>query len=113
MAEGVVKAWLEDRGFGFITEPGGDDVFVHAKQLPRGTQQLVPGERVTFSKRATERGVQACDVIVGQRDGAARQQPALDVLTPEVFMAEVDTAVRAADWEGALLQMARGHGWVS
>lgn len=45
---GVVKAWYEERGMGFITpSAGGDDIFVHRTALTDG-QTLVLGSPVTF-----------------------------------------------------------------
>mmetsp|Transcript_47971 Transcript_47971/g.145654 ORF Transcript_47971/g.145654 Transcript_47971/m.145654 type:complete len:584 (-) Transcript_47971:57-1808(-) len=47
---GVVKAWVEERGMGFITpDAGGDDVFVHRSDLADG-QWLVVGAHVTFEE---------------------------------------------------------------
>mmetsp|Transcript_79451 Transcript_79451/g.228024 ORF Transcript_79451/g.228024 Transcript_79451/m.228024 type:complete len:347 (+) Transcript_79451:206-1246(+) len=45
---GVVRAWYEEKGFGFIApDNGGQDVFIHRKQLGEG-QSLVQGIQVTF-----------------------------------------------------------------
>ncbi len=44
---GVVKKYIEERGFGFITpDAGGDDIFVHVKALKSGT--LTQGCRVEY-----------------------------------------------------------------
>eukprot|EP00747_Dinoflagellata_sp_TGD_P190226 gnl/TRDRNA2_/TRDRNA2_51601_c0_seq1.p1 gnl/TRDRNA2_/TRDRNA2_51601_c0~~gnl/TRDRNA2_/TRDRNA2_51601_c0_seq1.p1 ORF type:complete len:584 (-),score=123.34 gnl/TRDRNA2_/TRDRNA2_51601_c0_seq1:61-1812(-) len=46
---GIVKAWKEERGMGFITPTaGGEDVFVHRSQLTDG-QSLVQGATVTYT----------------------------------------------------------------
>ncbi len=48
MPTGIVKTWIEDRGFGFIApDEGGADVFCHAKNL-EGCSELVPGQRVEY-----------------------------------------------------------------
>lgn len=62
-ADGTV-AWYEPgKGFGFITPDSGDpDVFVHARELAGGLDELREGDRVTFDVVASERGPQAHDV---------------------------------------------------
>lgn len=48
---GTVKAWMDEKGFGFVTPSGGGpDVFVHRNQLTDG-QSLVQGSAVTFECR--------------------------------------------------------------
>ena len=49
MAKGTVKWFNEKKGFGFITEEGGTDVFVHFSAIKTdGFRTLEEGERVTF-----------------------------------------------------------------
>jgi len=51
LMSGTVKAWIEEKGFGFVTPTqGGPDVFVHRNQLLDG-QALVHGAPVTFECR--------------------------------------------------------------
>ena len=47
---GVVKAWNEEKGFGFITpDGGGKDVFVHISAVERaGLTGLADAQKVTF-----------------------------------------------------------------
>ena len=48
MPTGLVKTWIEDRGFGFIApDEGGADVFCHAKSLI-GCSVLTPGAAVEY-----------------------------------------------------------------
>ncbi len=111
MAIGVVKAWIEDKGFGFLTEDDGPDVFVHAKSLPDGLKQLDPGVRVQFEKKQTPRGVQALDVklVTDWEDDVT-----LEVLTEAEFLTELRVILPPLRevHKQALLDNARGHGWV-
>eukprot|EP00747_Dinoflagellata_sp_TGD_P182144 gnl/TRDRNA2_/TRDRNA2_36265_c0_seq1.p1 gnl/TRDRNA2_/TRDRNA2_36265_c0~~gnl/TRDRNA2_/TRDRNA2_36265_c0_seq1.p1 ORF type:complete len:638 (+),score=121.64 gnl/TRDRNA2_/TRDRNA2_36265_c0_seq1:50-1915(+) len=53
--EGIVKAWHDDKGMGFITPAnGGEDLFVHRSALLDGTA-LVPGARVAYEEGWDER----------------------------------------------------------
>lgn len=63
---GVVKMFDDDKGFGFIKCNDGDDLFVHASQLPRSTgiQRLVKGQKVSFVKGEGRKGLEAKDVYL-------------------------------------------------
>jgi CspA family cold shock protein len=62
--KGTVKWFNDAKGYGFITQPGGDDVFVHFSSIiGDGFRTLAEGEVVEFEIAQTERGLQAAKVI--------------------------------------------------
>ncbi|MHB0977575.1 MAG: cold-shock protein [Candidatus Aquicultorales bacterium] len=64
MAEGTVK-WFDDtRGFGFIAQPGGDDIFVHFSAVQGNAQLLREGQRVRFEVVQSLKGNKAANVEV-------------------------------------------------
>ena len=65
MADGVVK-WFNDRkGYGFIEQEGGPDVFVHHTGINgEGFKSLREGDRVTFDIEEGNKGPAAVNVNV-------------------------------------------------
>jgi CspA family cold shock protein len=64
MPNGVVKWFDKRKGWGFITQENGEDIFVHYSQiLGEGFRTLIKGDRVTFDVGQTEKGVQAEHVV--------------------------------------------------
>ena len=62
--QGEVKWFNEGKGFGFIHEDAGEDVFVHYSAIQgNGFRTLRPGDRVEFDVVPGERGKQAANVI--------------------------------------------------
>ena len=60
---GVVKFFNAARGYGFITQPGGGDLFVHFTNIATdGFKTLQEGQRVTYEVRPGKRGLEAYDV---------------------------------------------------
>lgn len=64
MPTGKVKWFSSEKGFGFLSREGGDDVFVHRDALPVGTTELKPGQRVEFGVAQGRRGDQALQVRI-------------------------------------------------
>ncbi|HVN25615.1 MAG TPA: cold-shock protein [Syntrophorhabdales bacterium] len=60
MAEGTVKWFNDSKGFGFITQDGSGDIFVHHSAIQgSGFKSLSEGDRVEF------------DIVKGQKGPAA------------------------------------------
>ncbi|WP_415847444.1 cold-shock protein, partial [Tsukamurella strandjordii] len=64
MPTGKVKWYDAEKGFGFLSQEGGEDVYVRSSALPDGTGELKQGQRVEFSMAAGRRGPQALTVTV-------------------------------------------------
>jgi CspA family cold shock protein len=65
MANGTVKWFNEQKGFGFIAQEGGSDVFVHHSAINgNGFKTLREGDRVTFDVEQGKKGPAAANVTV-------------------------------------------------
>ena len=63
MATGSVKWFNDAKGFGFITQEGGEDVFVHHTAIQaEGFRTLLQGDRVEFEVVQGPKGLQAANV---------------------------------------------------
>lgn len=64
MAQGTVKWFNAEKGYGFIAvDGGGDDVFVHYSAInSSGFRSLEEGQRVEFDVTQGDKGVQAANV---------------------------------------------------
>lgn len=59
---GRVKWYDADKGFGFLAQDGGEDVYVRRSALPAGVTELMAGQRVEFGMAEGRRGPQALSV---------------------------------------------------
>lgn len=60
---GTVKWFNDQKGFGFLSRPDGDDVFVHHSAIvAEGFRTLTEGEAVEFSIEMNAKGPAAVDV---------------------------------------------------
>ena len=63
MATGTVKWFSPEKGFGFITQEGGPDVFVHFSAIPgEGYRNLEENQKVEFDVTQGPKGPQASNV---------------------------------------------------
>ena len=65
MAEGIVKWFNDSKGFGFIEQENGPDVFVHHTGInATGFRSLNEGDRVVFDVEEGQKGPAAVNVTV-------------------------------------------------
>jgi CspA family cold shock protein len=63
LAEGTVKWFSNEKGYGFIAREGADDVFVHFSAISaEGYRSLAEGQRVEFEVVDGPKGPQAANV---------------------------------------------------
>ena len=77
--EGTLKSWDDERGFGFIaTAQGGQDIFVHIKDFPRGTARPQVNQALTFEvtlgQQGKKRAVNVQPIHVSRRPPLTERQ---------------------------------------
>jgi cold shock protein len=65
LAEGTVKWFSNEKGYGFIERAEGEDVFVHFSAIAQeGYKSLQEGQRVEFEVVQGQKGLQAANVQI-------------------------------------------------
>ena len=66
LAQGTVKWFSNEKGYGFIEREGGEDVFVHFSAITMdGYKSLTEGQKVEFEVVQGPKGAQAANVTAG------------------------------------------------
>lgn len=64
MTNGTVKWFNDSKGFGFISQENGDDVFVHHTAIQgEGFKSLAEGDKVEFEAAKDQKGYKASKVV--------------------------------------------------
>ncbi|MDD4892227.1 MAG: cold-shock protein [Phycisphaerae bacterium] len=77
MALGTVKWFDQRKGFGFVTDQDGGDLFIHFTTIdPEIRSKLRPGQMVNFDVTAGEKGPKAINVTLAEAPAAPPADPA-------------------------------------
>jgi CspA family cold shock protein len=98
---GKVKWYDAEKGFGFLSQESGPDVYVRAEALPEGTTTVKAGTKVEFGIAQGRRGDQALQVrILDAPTSVARNQSAARRRKPEDMAPIVEDLIRVLDGVG-------------
>jgi cold shock protein len=98
---GKVRFYDADKGFGFISEDSGADVFLHANALPEGVTTLKKGMRVEFGIVEGRKGAQALSVkVLDPVQSVAANKTAQTRKTPEELVVIIEDVVQLLDGVG-------------
>ena len=101
MPTGKVKWYDAEKGFGFLSQEDGPDVYVRAEALPEGTTAVKAGTKVEFGIAQGRRGDQALQVrIIDAPASVARSQSAARRRKPEDMAPIVEDLIRVLDGIG-------------
>lgn len=94
MPSGKVKWYDAEKGFGFLSQESGPDVYVHSDALPEGVDTLKAGTKVEFGIAQGRRGDQALQVRVldapasvsrNQRNAQRKQPDAMVTIVEDLI----------------------------
>ena len=99
MPTGKVKWYDVEKGFGFLSQEEGEDVYVRSSALPDGVEGLKAGQRVEFGMAAGRRGPQALSLKVLdpapsiRQGGGARKDDTVRKHTPDELHGMVEDMI--------------------
>jgi len=98
---GKVKWYDAEKGFGFLSQPDGPDVYVHSDALPEGVSTLKAGTRVEFGIAQGRRGDQALQVkVLDAPASVSRNRAQAKRKKPEEMVPIVEDLIRLLDGVG-------------
>ncbi|HJQ05010.1 MAG TPA: cold-shock protein [Nocardioides sp.] len=101
MPTGKVKWYDAEKGFGFLSQPDGPDVYVHSDALPEGIGTLKAGTRVEFGIAQGRRGDQALQVkVLDAPSSVTRNRAEAKRRKPEEMVPIVEDLIRVLDGLG-------------
>ena len=101
MPTGKVKWFDAEKGFGFLSQEDGPDVYVRSDALPEGITTLKPGTRVEFGIAQGRRGDQALQVrILDAPSSVTRNQRQAQRKKPDEMVPIVEDLIRLLDGVG-------------
>ena len=101
MPTGKVKWFDPAKGFGFLSQENGPDVYVHSDALPEGVTTLKNGARVEFGIAQGRRGDQALQVrLLDAPQSVRRNQSHAKRKKPEEMVPIVEDTIRLLDGVG-------------
>lgn len=108
MPTGKVKWFDAEKGFGFLSQEDGPDVYVRAEALPEGVTTLKAGTRVEFGIAQGRRGDQALQVrVLDAPASVSRSQAHARRKKPEAMAPIVEDLIRLLDGVGETYRRGR------
>ncbi|SEC44523.1 cold-shock DNA-binding protein family [Nocardioides exalbidus] len=95
MPSGKVKWFDAEKGFGFLSQESGPDVYVHSDALPEGVTTLKAGTKVEFGIAQGRRGDQALQVrVLDAPASVTRNQRNAQRKQPEAMVTIVEDLIK-------------------
>jgi len=94
---GKVKWFDAEKGFGFLSQEDGPDVYVRSEALPEGVTSLKSGQRVEFGIAQGRRGDQALQVRLLDAPSVSRNKQAARRKKPDEMVPIVEDLIRVLD----------------